>query len=202
MLEVPLPVFEQCRPGSAPDVFIPQRAHEGDAGHDVRVYIDQPAWTPAVEELFSRYRIVPEGPAPKLLVNREPVAQLELWEKRLRDAYGVLLLPGQGTTLPLGFKVALPELSPPWAMTMKIVGRSGWAGVDRLCVANAPGIVDCRYREEVMISLENRSPVPQLILNEARVGQALFEVVLSFDPRQRQGRVGAGGRGGHGSTGV
>ena len=225
MLDVPLPKFVQCRPGSSSSIFIPERSHEGDAGHDIRVYIDQPAWNEEVEERFRAYWSWCQEDYPKhhkhtlayvMRVNRTPIlnlsdnpslsdlrAQLVYWENLLRNSKGILVRPGERVVLPAGFKVELPKLPQPWTMYMQIVSRSGWCAVDRICVTNSPGIVDYKYRDEVMVSLENRSMVNHLILNETRVGQAIFGLALSCDMRQNQVQdIKPTERGRHGSTGL
>lgn len=224
-----MPAFIETRSGSEPGIFLPKRAHPGDAGHDVRIFVEEAIQAAVVDqiafELVQRATDASFWASNKVpLHNRKPIVEenmnqyktLESWVKYLTkslDAFrssmagkkAVVLVPGASVVLPAGFKVALPLLDDPETMVMKIVGRSGWAGVDRLCVTNSPGIIDARYRDEVFIALENRSPRVQILENEARVGQALFEIGLSLDTLNLVGQEKdflTLGRGGKGSTGV
>jgi len=215
-----LPKFVETRRGSKSGIFLPQRAHPGDAGHDVRVYIESPPSRDEVEQLCQTLLDHLEDPLywqkhmptldrkpvvrlEKDLPTRETLAEdLERLQQELQKP-AVILEPGEAVVLPAGFAVALPQLPPPLAAVMKIVGRSGWAGKDRLCVTNSPGIIDCGYRDEVKIALENRSHSVQIIRSESRVGQALFELCLSFDPAEHVvDKLDPPSRGGFGSTDV
>lgn len=64
----------------------------------------------------------------------------------------IIIKPGETKIIPLGFKVALPV-----GTEMQVRDRSGLASKTRLRVANAPGTVDCSYRDTVGVIIENTS---------------------------------------------
>jgi dUTP pyrophosphatase len=227
-----LPQFRLLRRGeSQEDIFLPRRAHDKDAGHDVRVFVEQVLSEEIVASIAAGLlsRAMDDGfwigGSGTVLLNRKPIVPVEPLVRRelgswsnwvayvcekvdefreLAGTRAVVLTPGASIILPTGFAVDLPVLEDPWTMVMKIVSRSGWGGKDRLCVTNAPGIIDCNYRNEVGVCLENRSRQTHIITHESRVAQALLEVGLSldtealycFDDEQVEGeRKGFGGTG-------
>lgn len=222
------PLFEIVREGSEPNIFLPKRQNVGDAGHDVRVFVENTLENEVIDEicygLISRMTDAAfwqSNRTPMLdrkpLIDTAKMADFESWGKwgdyiaesikglrvQLAEKRAVLITPGETKLLPTGFRVELPTLAEPLSMCMKIVGRSGWAGVDQICIANSPGIIDSGYRQEVFVAVENRSRRSHIISNEARIAQALFEVVYSFDTTELVvDSIENSNRGGKGSTGT
>jgi dUTP pyrophosphatase len=110
-----------------------------------------------------------------------------------------LLAPAGGRALvPTGVAVAIPE---GWAGF--ILPRSGLALRHGVTVANAPGLIDAGYRDELKVILLNLDPtepyqvhrgdrIAQLVL--AQVGHATFRATPSLTASER-------GSGGFGHTG-
>lgn len=111
----------------------------------------------------------------------------------------VLLPPAGGRALvPTGMAVAIPE---GWAGF--VLPRSGLALRHGVTVANAPGLIDAGYRDELKVVLLNTDPVEayqvhrgdriaQLVLSQ--VGHAAFVATASLAASER-------GSGGFGHTG-
>ena len=109
----------------------------------------------------------------------------------------MLILPGDVTTVGLGFKYAIPE-----GHFGLVVPRSG-LGTKGLVLANTVGIIDSSYRGEVKAGLMNRSSQPIVVYPGDRVCQMIIVPFLQcamgqvdeLDETER-------GEGGYGSTGV
>lgn len=111
----------------------------------------------------------------------------------------VLLPAGGGRALvPTGTAIAIPE---GWAGF--VLPRSGLALRHGVTVANAPGLIDAGYRDELKVVLLNTDPleayqvhrgdrIAQLVLGQ--VGQAAFVATASLSASER-------GSGGFGHTG-
>lgn len=100
--------------------------------------------------------------------------------------------------IPTGLKFSVPD-----GYEMQIRPRSGLSLKTKLRIANSPGTLDCDYRGELMVILENTSNsedikidhgdrIAQLIF--APVVQAQFNICAELDNTER-------GSGGFGSTG-
>ena len=84
-----------------------------------------------------------------------------------------------------------------------IFARSGIASKRGLRPANCVGVVDCDYRNELMVALHNDSNTPQAIASQERIAQLVilpyqdveFEEVEILSDTER-------GLGGFGSTGT
>ena len=61
--------------------------------------------------------------------------------------------PGETVIIPIGIKVALPK-----GYALTIQPRSGQSVKTKLRVANSPGLIDCGYRDEIGVIVENIEP--------------------------------------------
>lgn len=71
----------------------------------------------------------------------------------LRSAQSLTLKPLERATVRCGFSIAIPE-----GHAGLVIPRSGLASKHGVTVLNAPGLVDCGYRGEVMVVLYNTDP--------------------------------------------
>jgi dUTP pyrophosphatase len=123
--------------------------------------------------------------------------------KYIFDSKSVIIFPGDTHCISLGFKVNLisvyyDELLIPY---LEVMSRSGLASKG-LIVANAPGVIDVGYLDEVKVLLHNQSNVPHVLKHKDRVAQCMLKFsekffslkVDSFDATSRGG--------GFGSTGI
>lgn len=83
-----------------------------------------------------------------------------------------------------------------------VCARSGLATKKGLAPINAPGVVDCDYRGEVIVALHNYSSDTQTIENGERIAQMIIMPFVSadFNVVESLGETERGG-GGFGSTG-
>lgn len=108
----------------------------------------------------------------------------------------VTLYPYETKRIPTGLKVAMPE-----NLCMAILPRSGHA-LRGMQVANAPGLIDSDYREDIGVLLYNSTENVIVINPNDRIAQLKFEQVTKpslvtvgkLDTTERKG--------GFGSTGV
>ena len=117
----------------------------------------------------------------------------------LRCTSDVILEPGQRVVVGTGVRVALPE-----GTVGLVTPRSGLAARRGLGIVNSPGVVDSKYRGEILVCLINHDTEEPIRLDAGdRVAQlvvmpfvaAQFEAVEALDETER-------GSDGYGSTGV
>ncbi|MGG6283688.1 dUTP diphosphatase [Leptolyngbya sp. AN03gr2] len=192
--------------------FQPETKHDGDAGGDLRAFIQPEAYEFGLQELadaklkeilcthevYIRAHYINGVRCSDRLVE---LAQLSVGEH-------VILLPGEKFIFDVGFKLALRSTDYPLKVpTMLVVPRSGLACKYLVGVANSPGVIDQGYRNWVGVCLENRSSDVHIFTHGARIAQALFVEVAN---QRREGfwnvveELPESGRGvgGFGSTGV
>ena len=112
--------------------------------------------------------------------------------------WGVLIEPHTTMMLGTGIAVEIPK-----GYFGAIFARSGIASKRGLRPANCVGVVDCDYRNELMVALHNDSNTPQAIASQERIAQLVilpyqdveFEEVEILSDTER-------GLGGLGSTGT
>jgi len=108
------------------------------------------------------------------------------------------LTPGSRTLVPTGLILDIPQ-----GHSVRIHARSGLALKQGLVLANAEGIIDEDYTEELFIMLTNISMHTQRIYNQDRIAQGElisrldYELKRSYTAPKRTERTG-----GFGSTGV
>lgn len=109
------------------------------------------------------------------------------------------IMPGDRIAVPTGLIFDIPE-----GYSVRIHPRSGLSLKKGLILANAEGVIDSDYVEEVLVLLVNTSNNPIDITHGERIAQAELVPVLSYEieeakkaPEQKTDRDG-----GLGSTGV
>ena len=70
----------------------------------------------------------------------------------VRATEDILIAPGETKIIKTGLKVAIPE-----GYEIQVRPRSGASLKTKLRVANAPGTVDCGYRDEIGVIMNNTS---------------------------------------------
>lgn len=93
----------------------------------------------------------------------------------IRASMGTVLTPGQTFPIPTGFALNIP---PGYKMT--IVSRSGMS-IKGITVANAPGLIDTNYLDEIFVILRNDSNASFVINPEDRIAQMYLEEVIETD---------------------
>ena len=156
-------------------LFLPTPKHPGDAGADIRAYIDSVI---SEEDAFKCYR-QSRLMGYKVMVNGKPVDDYEPrrdaggrntvgpWSEPdanpLYDAIraadpecrAVMLQNGSPIIINAGFKIALPEsVYGDMTWCYEIVSRSGLAVKHGVKVTNGVGVIDAGYRDWVHVALE------------------------------------------------
>ena len=88
----------------------------------------------------------------------------------------VIVKAGKWATIPLGFKVEIPE-----GYEMQIRGRSGIACKKGIGIVNGVGTIDSDYRGEVNSILLNNSEEDFIVCPEDRIAQAVIAPVIQAD---------------------
>lgn len=110
----------------------------------------------------------------------------------------VRILPGETAMIHTGIAVEIPK----WHFGA-IFARSGMATKRGLRPANAVGVIDSDYRNEIMVALHNDSGDEQVIYDGDRIAQLVFLPFVAFDFVESQELYDTvRGLGGFGSTGV
>ena len=111
----------------------------------------------------------------------------------------VTLAPNERVLVPTGLIFDIP-----WGHSIRLHPRSGMAFKKGLSLANAEGIIDSDYVEEVFVALHNVSGESQTVSHGERIVQA--ELVKSLDykivPTDKRPERKTSRSGGFGSTGT
>jgi dUTP pyrophosphatase len=204
--------------------FAPEVAHPGDAGADIRAFVEGGFNRADAIRFFREFESDALKYGYKLYVNGEQFeSELQplFLEKIEQEGGAVFLPPGETVLVNSGFKVILPDIQgmypgTPWAEFVpqyKVVGRSGLCHKHGIVVTNSPGIIDSGYRDWVRVSLTNEIGKGSLgdnyhvFTHGARIAQGICELAID----QYQSRVTTSksvftkterSLGGFGSTGV
>lgn len=111
----------------------------------------------------------------------------------------ITIAPGETAMISSGVALKIPE-----GFFGAIYARSGMATKRGLRPANCVGVVDSDYTGEVFVPLHNDSNEPQIIHNEDRIAQIIFQpfaVVKTFEEVDELEET-ERGDGGFGSTGT
>lgn len=196
--------------------WIPSCAHEKDAGADLKAWISETKSYIEVLELSKNLKVA-SLTGQVVCLNGAPVNSavnlLEELTDLLRDSDNdgeyrfVYLPPNSSAIVKTGFKIALPELPEPFTACYRVSPRSGLAAKYRLSVTNSPGLIDCFYRNDVGVLLENRGNSHQVFSHGARIAQGTYEIVIdqSIWGRQELAALDLGEtvrKGGFGHTGI
>ena len=109
----------------------------------------------------------------------------------------ITVWPGTRALVPTGLKVAIPD-----GCCGLLLGRSGLALKNGICLANGVGLIDSDYRGELGVILQNNGGEPFKVEDGMRIAQLLIVPYLQtpfvVDDLENTAR----GQGGFGSTGV
>lgn len=134
----------------------------------------------------------------------------------VRSAGDVTIEPGQTVIIPTGLKVAIPL-----GYEIQVRPRSGVSYKTPLRIANAPGTIDCAYKDEIGIIVTNTSQLNAYneiftleskhnkqgtyqIKKGDRIAQLVLQTVpqISWVKVTSVAEVGSNRNGGFGSTGI
>lgn len=90
----------------------------------------------------------------------------------------ITVQPGQTVIVPSGVKMIIPG-----GYRVSIVPRSGMSLKTGIRVANAPGTIDCTYRNEVGILAWNTGAEPYEIHKGDRIAQMILEITPKMQPQ-------------------
>ena len=160
------------------NAVIPEFATEGSACFDLRACLDEGV------------RIKTYNPHNKLI---------EIPVKNSANGFMVQAQPQFRTLIPTGLVFNIPKNH-----VMKCYARSGMAIKYGLTLANAVGVIDSDYVDQVYISLFNLCDTPVTVYHGDRLAQAMLEKTFTYTleeakrrPSQKTERDG-----GFGSTGI
>ena len=111
----------------------------------------------------------------------------------------IVVGPGERVMVPTGLIMDIPE-----GYSVRIHARSGLSLKQGLVLANAEGVVDSDYVEEVMVLIHNISENGTTIQNGDRIAQAelVLDVVYDLEESATRPGIKTSRIGGMGSTGV
>jgi dUTP pyrophosphatase len=175
--------------------FAPQVAHPGDAGADIKAFVEGGFNRADAIRFFREFESNALKYGYRLYINGEQFdSELQplFLEKIESEGGAVFLPPGETVLVNSGFKIVLPEIqkvypSPPWnefVLQYKIVGRSGLCHNHGVVVTNSPGVIDSRYRGWVKVSLTNEIGKGALgdnyhvFTHGARIAQGVCELAI------------------------
>lgn len=88
----------------------------------------------------------------------------------------VEIRPGQTVTVPTGVKAIIPG-----GYRISIVPRSGLSLKTGLRVTNAPGTIDCTFRNEIMVIVQNTGDSIYTVAKGDRIAQMILEKTPKID---------------------
>jgi dUTP pyrophosphatase len=158
--------------------ILPEFATEGSAGFDLR----------ACFEVTTRIKTF--NPHNKMI---------EIPVKKVESGIQFQVQPQFRTLIPTGLIFDIPDKH-----VMKVYPRSGMAVKYGLTLANAVGVIDCDYIDEVFITLFNMSDTPITVYDGDRLAQAMLEKLptYSIEEAKRRPKQKTTREGGFGSTGT
>ena len=196
------PRFVEAEPG-----FIPRPANPGDAGADIKLYVELGQEQPISTDLMCQVYKEDTG----LVIDGKLVPQVDYpLVQNQTTRRTAILKPGERKLFHAGFKIGLNNVPAirPLLPVYYIVSRSGLSTKWGVKVTNRPGVVDSTYRGWVRVSLENTGDHTHVFTHGARIAQGILDLVVdqsywstdelkveSLDETVR-------GTGGFGSTGV
>lgn len=85
------------------------------------------------------------------------------------EVNGIKIRPGETVMIHTGIAMAIPEGY--WG---GIFARSGLSTKEGLRPANCVGVIDCSYRNEVLVGLHNDSAETRIVMNGQRIAQMII----------------------------
>lgn len=176
--------------------FAPKNKYATDAGHDIKIRPTQSTSTKAIANLGlylnpESYGVTIEDLC-DLYVDGERIALNDMDIPKREEFVSNLLqkclttnvaylasctdLESKTTTVGTGFKIALPDLSviPGWTSMLMIAPRSGLAITKGVQITNTPGIIDCEFRDEIVLALTNTRECVHYFTKGARLAQGII----------------------------
>lgn len=83
---------------------------------------------------------------------------------------------GEHKMFDTGFAVEVPD-----GYELQVRSRSGLAAKNQLMVLNSPGTIDCDYRGEIKVILQNHGLLQMIVAGE-RIAQLVLAPVLTVQP--------------------
>jgi dUTP pyrophosphatase len=159
--------------------WLPQCAHAKDAAADIKAWIPQHKTEAELKDELKKLQLF--TPKEEIYVNGKPLKDNSLLSAlKVEDGYAfVLLPPGERRVIKAGFKIALPELPDPFTACYRISSRSGLAAKHGIFVTNSPGLIDCYYRDDVGVILENQGKSTHFFGHGARIAQGAYEILIA-----------------------
>lgn len=163
-----------------PDAHDIQWGTQGAACFDVRAYLK---------------------PGTNVVVFNDNNKQSERPTRKVREQDAIVLNPGDRAVIPTGLIFDIPE-----GYSLRVHPRSGFAIKQGFTLANAEGVIDWDYTNELFIAIHNATSTRQPIFDGERIAQAELVVAITSNmvalrnmrkaPGQKTDRIG-----GMGSTG-
>jgi len=120
-----------------------------------------------IEKICVQIKRAPDaGDLPLPQYHSEGAAGMDLCAANYDD---VVLGPGEVTSIPCGFCIAVPP-----GFEGQVRSRSGIAASNGICVLNAPGTIDSDYRGEIKVLLVNHSRAGFIVTRGMRIAQLLI----------------------------
>ena len=152
------------------DVILPQCATQKSAGYDVQAYQTPGAKVLAYTPRNNRY------------------------DKAVNASGEIFIDPSERVLIPTGLTFNLDDDS--W---VGVYPRSGLSLKEGLTLTNNVGVIDSDYKDELFVSITNRSSVPVKVTHGDKVAQLVLHKVYRFDDLSVSKTE---RNGGFGSTGV
>lgn len=116
------------------------------------------------------------------------------WDEKSQTFY---IWSGGRACIPTGLHIAIPA-----GYMIQICPRSGLAINKGITITNAPGIIDCGYKNEIGVILHNLSDEPFEIRQGDRIAQMILSKVETIKWQSVNELTGEDRGGGFGSSGI
>ena len=151
------------------------------------------------------YKLTPDVKTPEFATEESACFDISAYMPRglagfaMPTKNSIIILPNEKVLIPTGIVLDIPE-----GYSVRLHPRSGLAFKKGLTLANAEGIIDSDYVEEVFVALHNVSGKEQIVSHGERIAQAEMVRSLAYQisrtderPERKTSRSG-----GFGSTGT
>jgi len=88
----------------------------------------------------------------------------------------VVIEPGRTELVRTGIKAVVPG-----GYKLEIVPRSGISATTKVRVPNTPGTIDCEYRDEIKVIVENCGDEPVHFSKSSRIAQMILVPIVKID---------------------
>lgn len=154
------------------DEFLPQMQHKGDAGADLKLYLDDDSFLKPsyIKQFLTDARLH----GAKIFRDGVDISRGE----NTSGCCGVFLKPNKTVIVRTGLKIQLPKPANGLVYLFKIYGRSGYGFKHGITLTNSVGIVDSNFEGEIMVSLINHGSNYHLLTRGSRIAQGIIERVI------------------------